>query len=761
MKLRSNLGFMGDKTDGIVSVQLPGTEGEILNIQPEDYKEFISFLNYLNSTNDIENSVFENQKEYLEFLKNHDLVYDNFDLRREKNPRLLNFVNNFTDTTDRYLFENKTKDKTIVIIGLGTLGTAILHYLIQMGMTNFILIDGDIVESQNLYHQRYYSQKNIGEYKVTSLKEELSNNLELNIKAVPYYLSDSKQLGSLLEYKSKENIYIFCALDNLNKQLVHVIEKIGSDYPTYIAGYNRKSVFATRVSSSFIKDYEAEVKKYDIVKDNSGLGFLGDLTASLMLRLWLQKFIPKLDYGLDYLEYSLFDNETSFFSNYLTASAHTNITDKNFFFNYVLESQLNNLYSEYLSTSNKNSLNEIKALSQKFNIDIEEIDDYKEDFKSKIRSLSIEYNGNRFNIENFYNEIMPNITMTVKIGEKLDKCLSPLESDIVSLVNQKKKLVRNNYIGQLNKLEKQIPHLLALVHDINNKFLLDNDLDFLNYKPQNSNYKVIYLSDQVKEISLADNLLPNYSLTQYIEFINNHSFLKVSRQYKTSFTSFDKRYNVSTSFVKQEDNLFGLLTLGHEIGHNYFNSFIESPAAKVNMSTLTAESFAFINESLITLQIMNGEKAKDLSDDFLLYIYQLISVPFSMDLYQKNVFTANDINLSWNNIIEKRVNTVSSLFPGKNILNLKYSNHNIAMNDEFLFNKTEFFIYPRAYSIGFFISNCFINNPDLYTKFVRYISKKTKLDIALILEDVFNVSEDKAVESGTILLRDFLSCIYI
>ncbi|WP_025084302.1 hypothetical protein [Lactobacillus kefiranofaciens] len=51
MKLRSNLGFLGNTNDKIISVQLPGTNGKTLKIKPEEYGEFISFLRYLNKTN--------------------------------------------------------------------------------------------------------------------------------------------------------------------------------------------------------------------------------------------------------------------------------------------------------------------------------------------------------------------------------------------------------------------------------------------------------------------------------------------------------------------------------------------------------------------------------------------------------------------------------------------------------------------------------------------------------------------------------------
>lgn len=757
MKLRSNLGFLGDNNDGIISVQMPGTEGQVLEFKPTNYKEFISFLEDLNCPDKVKEKILsDNEKEYLSFLKHHNLVYDNFNITNEKNPRLLNFVNNFTDSTDRYSFLDRTKNKTAVIIGLGTLGTAILHYLIQIGITNFVLIDGDTVESKNLYHQRYYTKDNIGKSKVNSLKNELANN-ELNITVRSDYLSDKKQLDSLLNGKNKKDVYVFCAFDNLNGQLLKMVHKIHTDYITYIAGYNRKLVFATSVSNSFLEDYKNEVENYDIVKDNSGMGFLGDLTALLMLRLWIQQIIPELNYGWDYLEYSLFDDESSIFSHYIVNDKIPNTTDKDFLFKYGLDSLLNNLYSKYLLTNNENNLADIKAIGDKYNIDIEETSNYATDYKSRRNDLHIEYLDKKVNISDFYNTIMPNITMSSELGEQLDNCLKTLESDTLTLINQKKNSVHTNYTNQLNNLENQLPCLTTLVRKINSTFFTNKELDFLKYDPQISDYKFISLSDQLKQVSLVDNLIPGYSLTQHIEFMNNHNFLKVSKQYNMSLTSFDERYNVSTSFVKQEDNLWGLLTLGHEIGHNYFNSFIVNPITKTNMSTLMAEILAFINESLLTRQLMKSQK--NLVHDFLFYIYRLISVPFSMDLYQKNIFAIDNTNLSWQQVIERRINTITSLFPDKKISNLKYSNHNIAMNDEFLFNETELFLYPKAYVIGFFISTSFINEPHLYIKFIKYISEQSNLDIVSILKKVFDISEDKAVEEGTRLLQEFISDI--
>lgn len=88
-----------------------------------------------------------------------------------------------------------------------------------------------------------------------------------------------------------------------------------------------------------------------------------------------------------------------------------------------MDSHLNNLYSQYLLSGNEDNIEEIKAISENFNLDIEEINTTVDEFRSKRDSLHIAYSGKDMNIKHFYNEIMPNIIMSSKLAQNLDNCL--------------------------------------------------------------------------------------------------------------------------------------------------------------------------------------------------------------------------------------------------------------------------------------------------------------------------------------------------
>lgn len=168
-KLKTNLGFLGNKKDRIY-VNIPGIDSDLLTIRVDNYKKAFKYLTdiSINGKNQITDSI---SKSYNQFLAKQNLLYLDYDIQKEKNVRALNFFNNISPLPSRYSIQDKFKNYTIAIIGLGTLGTSLLQYLIQLGIKNFVLIDGDKVEKKNISHQRFYSLVDIGKAKVSVLKE--------------------------------------------------------------------------------------------------------------------------------------------------------------------------------------------------------------------------------------------------------------------------------------------------------------------------------------------------------------------------------------------------------------------------------------------------------------------------------------------------------------------------------------------------------------------------------------------------------------
>jgi adenylyltransferase/sulfurtransferase len=71
----------------------------------------------------------------------------------------------------------------VLVIGAGGLGSPVLLYLSAAGVGNIGVVDDDVVELSNLQRQVIHSEKNLGQKKVTSAQEKISDlNPDVNFK---------------------------------------------------------------------------------------------------------------------------------------------------------------------------------------------------------------------------------------------------------------------------------------------------------------------------------------------------------------------------------------------------------------------------------------------------------------------------------------------------------------------------------------------------------------------------------------------------
>ena len=95
------------------------------------------------------------------------------------------------------LFDNLQKKK-ITIVGVGGIGCPAAQYLVAAGIKVLKLIDGDIIQKNNLNRQILYSIYDIGKSKTETSKKKLHGiNPECNIDAIPTHL-DSKNVNEYL-----------------------------------------------------------------------------------------------------------------------------------------------------------------------------------------------------------------------------------------------------------------------------------------------------------------------------------------------------------------------------------------------------------------------------------------------------------------------------------------------------------------------------------------------------------------------------------
>lgn len=145
---------------------------EILKMLEQDYdKDLEEFLNFLIDRN------------ILYVIKEEEKVIDENDI--ERYSRQLIFFQEFF-RENPYLLQKKLKDQKFLIFGAGAIGSGIAIELAMMGVENFIIVDKEKISLRSKQRHFYFKSKDIGQYKVDSLKLYLQN-INSNIKVKTYH----------------------------------------------------------------------------------------------------------------------------------------------------------------------------------------------------------------------------------------------------------------------------------------------------------------------------------------------------------------------------------------------------------------------------------------------------------------------------------------------------------------------------------------------------------------------------------------------
>lgn len=75
------------------------------------------------------------------------------------------------------------KKSSILVVGAGGLGSAVLYYLVACGVGRIMVVDEGIVELSNLNRQVLYTTKDLGKYKADVLKDRLKD-LNPNVEII-------------------------------------------------------------------------------------------------------------------------------------------------------------------------------------------------------------------------------------------------------------------------------------------------------------------------------------------------------------------------------------------------------------------------------------------------------------------------------------------------------------------------------------------------------------------------------------------------
>ena len=111
---------------------------------------------------------------------------------------------------------NLIKNKTVLIIGLGGVGSYAVEGLVRSGIENFIIVDNDKIDMSNLNRQLMTNLNNIGNYKTNELEKRiLSINNKCSVTKMTKYIT----LENIQELFKYDIDYVVDACDTISVKL--------------------------------------------------------------------------------------------------------------------------------------------------------------------------------------------------------------------------------------------------------------------------------------------------------------------------------------------------------------------------------------------------------------------------------------------------------------------------------------------------------------------------------------------------------------
>ncbi len=127
---------------------------------------------------------------------------------------------NWLDRTEKLIGKSnieKLKNSTVVVFGLGGVGSYVVEALARSGIQNLVTVDKDIVDITNINRQLIATHSTIGKSKVDLAKERILDiNPDCNIIAIKEFVS-KENIAQLLDVKNIN--YIIDAIDTVSSKL--------------------------------------------------------------------------------------------------------------------------------------------------------------------------------------------------------------------------------------------------------------------------------------------------------------------------------------------------------------------------------------------------------------------------------------------------------------------------------------------------------------------------------------------------------------
>ena len=128
--------------------------------------------------------------------------------------RIINLIEDYKrKTSDVVAALDYISSSTILVVGLGAVGTWVGRNLAQSGVRNFILVDNDVIEVSNLHRQDGFFEADVGRKKVDALKDRIGEIADCSVTKIDDVLDDAFFHRHALEFDLAINCADFPSVD--------------------------------------------------------------------------------------------------------------------------------------------------------------------------------------------------------------------------------------------------------------------------------------------------------------------------------------------------------------------------------------------------------------------------------------------------------------------------------------------------------------------------------------------------------------------
>ncbi len=699
MRLKNHLNFKGDKEKKEISFHyLKGIQEDVI-MEVDDFDKIWSYLLLLSDEfNDDDLAkwkekyhVSEDEKEEIDgFLVEQGMVY--LEEKSVRNTRLANFLGNVVPSSVYGESNELFCSKTVLVVGLGTVGSALVDDLLQFGVRNYILIDNDKVEESNIAHQRNYTWEDIGRYKSDVIEERIKKvDSECKIKSEHIFVY---KIEDILNVVKEEDIdAVFWCIDQYDSKLLQEVYKWSNanKLKVYMAGYITGGYVAASLLTRQVFEEMKEDEKNSAyrISSNSGIGILGDISAALMVRLWIQDVEKEFDLHEERLGYNFVtpllddrdiineDDIAFIVKKYQDADSKGRAyMRENIIFPYLLM-----LYSQYMTTGIP-SFEDLSQLCRENEWDfLDEDDEEAASYLQQTESLSIAFHGEKISLSDFANKILEDRNIEIQeINEYKNKLLDLKEQAMKGLKRKKQKYFED-YLHVWGK-KKNVKEALIQVARAVGRIIYHNELDYLHYKPYSQNGYEKTVNEELNIIKQIDIGNGYTDFTGFINYIQRHNFLHITDRDTETVNIFNPRYGMSDIIVSRKRNWQEVFALAHEIGHAYYYSLIQK--GLVEIDELTAEVLSMLTEFQVIRSLERNNCDAKCIEAIQYKLQGVFLGMFSLDIYGENVLRLEEIKFA--SIKQVRENLVRELMGNDfKVKNETYSQNNILLNEELLF----------------------------------------------------------------------------